>query len=205
MKAIIFTLVAAAATTASFALANPLTFPNAEQRLAEPIEIPACHMTIIEWRPGKYSGVGPSPQGIKRITEICVAAIKAFPNFIKEEQLQAQFDAPYHASVCILPYNVYEDGMEPGNLNDDFRFKTRPKYYNEAGKELSLFGYVDREEDYVYVRNDVLTPEFRKVLSHEIYHMLSDQLGVYNYYYSSHTIKDEAYARKFTKFMGMGE
>lgn len=205
MKAIIFTLAAAVATTASSALANPLTLPNAEQRLAEPIEISACHLTILEWRPGKFSGVGPSPQGIKRITEICVAAIRAFPNFVKVEQLQAQLDHPYHASVSIIPYNVYEDGMEPGNLNDDFRFKTRPKFYNEAGKELSLFGYVDREEDYIYIRNDIFTPEFKKIFSHEIYHMLSDQLGVYLFYYSSHAIKDEDYARKFTKFMGLGE
>ncbi len=204
MKAIFALTVAVSSVLATTVAANPLTLPKADQRLPEPIEIPACHLTILEWRPGVFSGTSPSPQGIKRLTEICVAAIKAFPKFIQTEGLVA-LDIPFHASISILPYNVYEDGMKPGNLNDDVRFKTRPKFYNEEGKEVSLFGYLDREENYVYIRNDVFSTEFRKVFSHELFHMLSDQLGIYDSFYSSHDLKDEAYARKFTKFMGFGE
>jgi len=204
MKTIIF-VIAALITITSSALANPLTFPSEQQRLNTQIEIPACHLTILEWRTGQFSGTRPSALGIKRLTEICTAAIKAFPQFLKEEQLPEPFNTSFHASVSIIPYNVYEDGMAPGNLNDDIRFKTRPKFYNEEGKELSFFGYVDREEDYIYIRNDVFTPEFRTVFSHELYHMLSDQLGTYISYYSSNAAKDEIYARKFTKFMGLGE
>jgi len=202
MKAVIFALVTA---VSSSTLANPLTLPNAQQRLAEPIEIPTCHLTILEWRPGLFSGNGPSPLGIKRLTEICTTAIKAFPKFLEAEHLDAPLNIPFHASVSLMPYSVYEDGMEPGNLNDDVRFKTRQKFYNEQGRELSLFGYLDRDDDYIYLRNDVFTTEFKKVFSHELFHMLSDQQGTWDSYYSQQSLKDEANARKFTKFLGFGE
>ena len=204
MKAIIFSLVTAA-TLSTSVLANPLTFPNAKQRLPEPIEIPACHLKIIEWRPGLLSGTGPSPQGIKRLTEICTNAVNMFPKFLKAEGLAAPLNIPFRATISIMPYSVHEDGMDPGNLNDDFRFKTRPKFYNNMGQELSLFGYLDREEDYIYIRNDVFSMEFRKVFSHELYHMLSDQLGTYDSYHNPSYLKDEEYAKKFTKFLGLGE
>jgi hypothetical protein len=65
----------------------------------------------------------------------------------------------------------------------------------------------------MYVRNDVLidgkiNKEFATVFVHEMYHEMSDQTFVYNSLGATEnerSEKDEVLARKFTRYLGLGE
>lgn len=194
-----------AATQAGPAVADDRWMPTPEQRLVRPIELPGCHLTVVEWRPslGKPETL-PSTEGIRRLGTLCQAAEKAFFAFVVAEGLPQPPEfrtGRFRATLSIIPYDVESDGAEPGNVNDRTgRFKD--SVLDAWGPAVVLYGLTDLEQRHVFVRNDVSSETFAAVFSHEIFHAMSDQLGVREATAADRYYWNERWAQKFTLFMG---
>ncbi len=114
--------------------------------------------------------------------------------------------------VCIIHAKMNMSGLHPRNLNDiKFRFANRTKEYTSDGRVYNIWGYFQRYNGNVYVRNDVLNDDggavnggFKVTFSHELFHALSYKYGIYNQHKGNKGSVEEAMAEQFTDSMGLG-
>jgi hypothetical protein len=183
--------------------------PHANERLAQPLWLPHCGMRIVEWRSTSAlrAETTPSAEALVVIDDTCREAFARYAEFLRAKklpQLHAQPDVL--PAVSLLPGNLLLDGKSARALND------LPTRFEAVAPGCCYWGlYVD-SLNHLFVRNDPLlredsgklvpNPRFVRTLTHEISHVLSTRLGVWDAVGYDRQ-RDETLAEEFVAFMGM--
>jgi hypothetical protein len=183
--------------------------PRPAERLAQPIWLPHCHMRIVEWRTTAVlrGETTPNDQALAVIDDTCRDAFDRYGDFLRSRKLPRLHMTPdVLPAVSLLPGNTLLDGKTPRALND------LPTRFEAVAPGCCYWGlYVDTL-NHLFLRNDplikdasgalVANPRFVRTLTHEISHILSSRLGVWDVlgYDRQH---DEDLAEDFVAFMGM--
>jgi hypothetical protein len=182
--------------------------PRATERLPAPVWLPHCGMRIVEWRPTSElrAETSPGEQGFAVIDDTCRKTFEAYPSFLRSKKLHRLRDKPNSLpALSLLPANVLIDGKSTRALND------LPSRFEAVAPGCCYWGlYVD-SLNHLFLRNDPLikdalgvlepNPRFVRTLTHEIGHVLSAHLGVWDILGYDRE-RDEALAEDFVSFMG---
>jgi hypothetical protein len=183
--------------------------PRSDERLPQPIWIPHCEMRIVEWRSTSALRVEttPSDQALAVIDETCRDAFDRYGDFLKSRRLPRLHAHPeLMPAISLLPGNTLLDGKSARALND------LPSRFEAVAPACCYWGlYVD-SLNHLFMRNDplvrgadgtlVANPRFVRTLTHEIAHVLSARLGVWDVIGYDRQ-RDEDLAEDFVTFMGM--
>jgi hypothetical protein len=183
--------------------------PEAGERLASPVWMPHCGMKIVEWRStaALHAETNPSDQAYALIDETCRQAFDHYAAFLKYKKLPRLRDQPsYLPAISLLPGNVLLDGKSARALND------LPSRFEAVAPGCCYWGlYVDTL-NHLFLRNDPLikdasgklqpNPRFVRTLTHEISHVLSSRLGVWDAVGYDRQ-RDEDLAEEYVAYMGM--
>ncbi len=185
------------------------SLPYAGERLAEPIWVPHCAMHIVEWRStaALAEETAPTAQAVGVFDDTCRNAFARFGDFLRYKHMpQPRERARVLPEISVLPGNVLLDGKAARALND------LPTRFEAVAPACCYWGlYVD-SVNHLFVRNDPLikehgalvpNPHFIRTLTHEIAHILSSGLGVWEAIGYDRQ-RDEDLAEAFVAFMGMG-
>jgi hypothetical protein len=196
-----------AATAAPATTADAL--PRAAERLAKPVWLPHCQMNVVEWRstPELRAETTPSEQAYALLDDTCRRAFERYGDFLRAKKLPRLRERPDRMpSISLLPGNVLLDGKSRRALND------LPSRFEGVAPGCCYWGlYVDTL-DHLFLRNDPLirdangalqpNPRFVRTLTHEMGHILSARLGVWDAVGYDRD-RDEELAEAFVAFMGM--
>jgi hypothetical protein len=190
----------------------PLTrfdaLPLAEERLPHPVWLPHCGMTVVEWRPtpALLAETSVGDAGLSVIDSTCSQAVARYGAFLQARGIRPIRSEPKNLpTISLLPGNVLLDGLSLRALNDlGSRFQA-------VAPGCCYWGlYVD-SINHIFLRNDPLTrgqhgslepnPRFVRTLTHELSHVLSLRLGVWDVTFDRE--RDELLAEQFVAFMGM--
>jgi hypothetical protein len=209
----ITTLAVIASVAAPSAARPPLSrldaLPRDGERLAEPIWLKHCGMKIVEWRPTSAleAETTPSDPAIALIDRTCREAFARYGDFLRARNLPQPRDvADELPAISILPGNTLLDGKASRSLND------LPSRFRAVAPGCCYWGlYVD-SLNHLFLRNDPLVktargalapnPQFVRTLTHEISHILSSHLGVWDAVGYDRQ-RDEDLAEEFVVYMGM--
>jgi hypothetical protein len=183
--------------------------PRPEERLGQPIWLPHCQMRIVEWRPtyAFLAETTPSGQSFAAIDDVCRDAFDRYGDFLRAKRLPRLHAQPdVLPAISLLPGNTLIDGKSSRALNDI------PSRFEAVAPGCCYWGlYVD-SLNHLFLRNDpliknaegalVANPRFVRTLTHEISHVLSSRLGVWDVLGYDRQ-KDEDLAEEFVAFMGM--
>jgi hypothetical protein len=183
--------------------------PRPEERLAQPIWLPHCGMRIVEWRTtaALRAETEASDQALAVIDETCRDSFERYSEFLRSKRLPRLHAQPdVLPAISLLPGNTLLDGKSTRALND------LPSRFEAVAPGCCYWGlYVD-SLNHLFVRNDPLlkdeggglvpNPRFVRTLTHEISHVLSSRLGVWDVVGYDRQ-RDEDLAEEFVAFMGM--
>ena len=183
--------------------------PRANERLAQPIWLPHCGMRIVEWRATSALGAEtrPSDQALAVLDDTCRQAFDRYGDFLRAKGLPHLHAKPdVLPAISLLPGNTLLDGKSARALND------LPTRFEAVAPGCCYWGlYVD-SLNHLFLRNDPLVEEesgklvgnrrFIRTLTHEIGHVLSARLGVWDVVGYDRE-RDEDLAEDFVAFMGM--
>jgi hypothetical protein len=183
--------------------------PRSGERLVQPIWLPHCGMRIVEWRPTAplLAETMASDQAFAVLDETCREAFRRYGEFLTRKRLprlRTQPDAL--PAISLLPGNVLLDGKSRRALND------LPSRFEAVAPGCCYWGlYVD-SLNHLFLRNDPLiigaggnlepNPRFVRTLTHELGHVLSSRMGVWDIVGYDRQ-RDEDLAEDFVAFMGM--
>jgi hypothetical protein len=183
--------------------------PKPAERLAQPIWLPHCQMRIVEWRSTVVlrSETTPSDPALAVLDDTCRDAYERYGAFLESKHLPRLHTAPESMpAISLLPGNTLIDGKAPRALND------MPSRFESVAPGCCYWGlYVD-SLNHLFLRNDpllrtasgelVANPRFVRTLTHEISHVLSARLGVWDAIGYDRQ-RDEDLAEAFVDYMGM--
>lgn len=183
--------------------------PRTSERLAQPIWLPHCGMNIIEWRSTSAlrAETTPSEEALAVIDDACREAFKRYGDFLRMKKLPRLHVQPDALpAISLLPGNTLLDGKSLRALND------LPARFEAVAPGCCYWGlYVD-SLNHLFLRNDPLikndagalvpNPRFVRTLTHEIGHVLSSRLGVWDVVGYDRQ-RDEELAEEFVAFVGM--
>jgi hypothetical protein len=183
--------------------------PRASERLPQPLWLPHCQMRIVEWRSTSElaSETAPSASALAVLDDTCQQAYERYGAFLQSRHLPRLHSEPTSLpAISLLPGNTLIDGKAPRALND------MPSRFESVAPGCCYWGlYVD-SLNHLFLRNDPLVrtasgelapnPRFVRTLTHEISHVLSARLGVWEAVGYDRR-KDEELAEHFVEFMGM--
>jgi hypothetical protein len=183
--------------------------PRATERLVQPVWLPHCGMRIVEWRStaALRAETAMTDQALKVIDDTCQSAFDHYAEFLRARRLPRLRGEPdVLPAISFLPGNTLLDGKSPRALND------LPSRFEAVAPGCCYWGlYVD-SLNHLFVRNDplmkddsgelVANPRFVRTLTHEISHILSSRLGVWDIVGYDRD-RDEDLAEDFVNFMGM--
>jgi hypothetical protein len=183
--------------------------PRASERLAQPLFLPHCAMRIVEWRAtaALRAETTPSDEALAVLDDTCRDAFQRYGDFLRAKKLpRLRLQPDALPTVSLLPGNTLLDGKSPRALND---LTTR---FEAVAPGCCYWGlYVD-SLNHLFVRNDplikdergklVANPRFVRTLTHEISHVLSSRLGVWDAVGYDRQ-RDEVLAEEFVAFMGI--
>jgi hypothetical protein len=209
-----FTVVVMSAFVARPSAGRPLptrfdALPRSDERLAQPLWLPNCGMRIVEWRssPALGAETASSDEALAVIDDTCREVFSRYEDFLRERRLpHLRGQADVLPAVSLLPGNVLLDGKAHRALND------LPTRFESVAPGCCYWGlYVD-SLNHLFLRNDPLTmgshgklepnPRFVRTLTHELSHVLSSRLGVWDIAGYDRD-RDEELAEQFVAFMGM--
>jgi hypothetical protein len=183
--------------------------PRPAEQLPQPIWLPHCQMRIVEWRTtaALRSETTASDAALAVLDDTCRDAFEHYEAFLQSKHLPRLRPRPESLpAISLLPGNTLLDGKAARALND------MPSRFESVAPGCCYWGlYVD-SLNHLFLRNDPLTrdaggtlsanPRFVRTLTHEISHVLSARLGVWDAigYDRQH---DEDLAEAFVAFMGM--
>jgi hypothetical protein len=183
--------------------------PSSRERLPQPVWLPHCRTHVVEWRPSPAlraeTSVG--DQALAVIDDTCRNAFARYGDFLREQGLkQSRVEPTALPTISLLPGNVLLDGKSLRALNDlGSRFEA-------VAPGCCYWGLYVESINHVFLRNDPLirsengslqpNPRFIRTLTHELSHVLSSRLGVWDSA-SFDRDRDEALAEKFVAFMGI--
>jgi hypothetical protein len=162
--------------------------PQAAERLPQPVYLPHCGMRVVEWRATSAlrSETTPTEQAYALLDDTCRVAFDQYAGFLRSKRLPRLRDEPTTLpAISLLPGNVLRCcywGLYVDSLNHLF-LRNDPLIKNESG-EL------------------VANPRFVRTLTHEISHVLSSRLGVWDVVGYDRQ-RDEDLAEDFVSYMGM--
>jgi hypothetical protein len=183
--------------------------PRPSERLVQPIRLAHCPMTIVEWRAtvALRDETMPTAQALAVIDDTCRRAFERYDEFLRAQHLPRRQAAPgVLPAISLLPGNTLLDGKTPRALNDI------PTRFESVAPACCYWGlYVD-SLNHLFLRNDplfrdgrgdlVANPRFVRTLTHEISHVLSSRLGVWDVVGYDRQ-RDERLAEAFVAFMGL--
>jgi hypothetical protein len=183
--------------------------PRADERLAQPIWLPHCQMRVVEWRStgALRSETAPTDRALAVIDDTCRDAYQRYASFLQARHLpQPRLQPSSLPAISLLPGNTLLDGKSPRALND------MPTRFEAVAPGCCYWGlYVD-SLNHLFLRNDpllvdaagqlVANPRFVRTLTHEISHVLSARLGVWDAVGYDRQ-RDEDLAEAFVSYMGM--
>lgn len=183
--------------------------PRTNERLSQPIDLPSCGMRIVEWRisPALRAETSPSRQALSVLDDTCRRAFSSYRSFLRARHLPRLREQPdVLPTISLLPGNTLLDGKSDRALND------LPDRFDAVAPGCCYWGlYVD-SLNHLFLRNDPLiddgggrlveNPRFVRTLTHEISHVLSARLGVWDAVGYDRQ-RDEDLAEDFVAFMGM--
>jgi hypothetical protein len=183
--------------------------PRTAERLVQPISLRHCGMRIVEWRATSAlrAETTPSDEALAVIDDTCRAAFERYGDFLKVKKLPRLHSQPdVLPAISLLPGNTLLDGKSLRALND------LPSRFEAVAPGCCYWGlYVD-SLNHLFLRNDPLVkdesgalsvnPRFVRTLTHEIGHVLSARLGVWDVVGYDRQ-RDEDLAEEFVAFMGM--
>lgn len=183
--------------------------PRPDERLAQPIWLPHCQMRIVEWRStGVFANeTTPTDRALAVIDDTCRRAFESYDGFLSAQHLPKPRSVPSALpAISLLPGNTLLDGKTPRALND------MPSRFEAVAPACCYWGlYVD-VLNHLFLRNDplvrdaggelVANPRFVRTLTHEISHVLSMRLGVWEAVGYDRQ-RDEDLSEAFVAYMGM--
>jgi hypothetical protein len=183
--------------------------PRATERLVQPLWLPHCGMRVVEWRPTSalQAETAVSEKALAVIDDTCEVAIGRYSAFLRARKLPLLRNrAEVLPTISLLPGNTLLDGKATRALND------LPTRFEAVAPGCCYWGlYVD-SLNHLFLRNDpllrgeegelVANPRFVRTLTHELSHILSSRLGVWDIL-GYNRDRDEALAEDFVAFMGM--
>ena len=183
--------------------------PRPSERLAQPVLLPGCGIRVVEWRstPELSLETTPCDRAYAVVDEACQRAFGRYGAFLESKKLRYRRRLPATLpEMSLLPGNVMLDGKAPRALND------LTSRFEAVAPGCCYWGlYVD-SLDHLFVRNDPLTknesggvevnPRFVRSLTHEISHVLSSRLGVWEILGYDRD-RDENLAEAFVTYMGI--
>jgi|CZKU01.1.fsa_nt_gi hypothetical protein len=183
--------------------------PQPSEQLEQPVWLPHCAMKVVEWRSTSAlrAESAPSEQAYALLDDTCRDAYGQFASFLRSKKLPHLRDRPTSLpAVSLLPGNVLLDGKALRALND------LPSRFEAVAPGCCYWGlYVD-SLNHLFLRNDPLikdpdgtlapNPRFVRTLTHEISHVLSARLGVWDAVGYDRQ-RDEDLAEDFVSYMGM--
>jgi hypothetical protein len=166
-------------------------------------------MRVVEWRstPALGAETASSDEALAVIDDTCREVFGRYQDFLREKRLpHLRGQADVLPAISLLPGNVLLDGKSHRALND------LPTRFESVAPGCCYWGlYVD-SLNHLFVRNDPLTmgaggklepnPRFVRTLTHELSHVLSSRLGVWDIAGYDRD-RDEELAEQFVAFMGM--
>ena len=187
--------------------------PLIDERLAQPLEVDGCPMSIVEWKPtpGQAITTSASPQALDYIGRLCRLAIERYPVFaarVYEYNVPPEALGTIHVTASFLPANIFLDGKGYRNLND-FAFR-----FASVKDNGFIWGYYHFQPRHVFLRNDVLARTtigtdvacphelFKRTFLHEMGHVLNHQWGLLDAKLGSGAEADERVADEFVTWLG---
>jgi hypothetical protein len=166
-------------------------------------------MRIVEWRStaALRSETTPNDQALAVIDDTCRDAFERYGDFLRARRLpRLRVQPEILPAISLLPGNTLLDGKSMRALND------LPARFESVAPGCCYWGlYVD-SLNHLFLRNDplvkdadgalVANPRFVRTLTHEISHILSSRLGVWDVVGYDRQ-RDEDLAEEFVSFMGM--
>jgi hypothetical protein len=166
-------------------------------------------MSVVEWRSTSALApeTTPSKQAYAVLDDTCRDTFARYGDFLRAKNLPRLRDRPATLpAISLLPGNVLLDGKSERALND------LPSRFESVAPGCCYWGlYVD-SLNHLFLRNDPLVedadghltpnPRFVRTLTHEVSHVLSARLGVWDVV-GYETQRDEQLAEEFVAFMGM--
>ncbi len=166
-------------------------------------------MKIIEWRSTVELQAETAPSDLARalIDRTCRDAFARYGDFLRAKKLPKLRGDPDHLpAISLLPGNILLDGKASRALDD------LPSRFGAVAPGCCYWGlYVD-SLNHLFLRNDPLVkdqagelvpnPQFVRTLTHEISHVLSSNLGVWDVVGYDRQ-RDEDLAEEFVAYMGM--
>lgn len=183
--------------------------PRPAERLAHSVWLPDCAMSIVEWRSTSAlrAETSPSDEAVAVIDRTCRDSFARYIDFLRTKRLPHLREQPTRLpAISLLPGNVLLDGKSVRALND------LPTRFEAVAPGCCYWGlYVD-SINHLFIRNDplirdergqlVANPRFVRTLTHELSHIMSSRLGVWDLVGYDRQ-RDEDLAEEFVAFMGM--
>jgi hypothetical protein len=183
--------------------------PREAERLLQPIWLPHCRMHIVEWRSTSAlrAETTPSDPALAVIDDTCRETFERYGDFLQAQRLPRLKPQPdVLPTLSLLPGNTLLDGKALRALND------LPTRFEAVAPGCCYWGlYVD-SLNHLFLRNDPLiedehgklvkNPRFVRTFTHEIGHVLSAHLGVWDAIGYDRQ-RDEDLAEAFVAYMGM--
>jgi hypothetical protein len=183
--------------------------PQPGEKLSQAIDLPHCGMKVVEWRSTSalHAETTPTQQALQTLDDTCRDTFDRYTSFLRSKKLPRLRDQPTTLpAISLLPGNVLLDGKSLRALND------LPSRFEAVAPGCCYWGlYVD-SLNHLFLRNDPLikdpdgtlvpNPRFVRTLTHEISHVLSSRLGVWDVVGYDRQ-RDEDLAEDFVAYMGM--
>jgi hypothetical protein len=183
--------------------------PSSGERLGDAIWLPHCSMRIIEWRTTSVlrAETTPGDQARGVMDDTCRQAFDHYGDFLHSKRLPHMRAVPETLpTISLLPGNVLLDGKSLRALND------LPSRFEAVAPGCCYWGLFVDSLNHLFLRNDPLikgasgqlepNPRFVRTLTHELSHVLSARLGVWDVVGYDRQ-RDEDLAEEFVAFMGM--
>jgi hypothetical protein len=199
-----------AAPSAGEPPASPVdALPRAGERLGSPLGLPHCGMQIIEWRStvALLEDTTPSDRALAVIDRTCRDTFTRYGDFLRAQKLpQPRLVPQTMPAISLLPGNTLLDGKASRALNDV------PSRFAAVAPGCCYWGLYVHSLNHLFLRNDPLVrdeagalgpnPRFVRTLTHEISHVLSAHLGVWDALGYDRQ-RDEDLAEAFVAYMGI--
>jgi hypothetical protein len=166
-------------------------------------------MQIIEWRSTAAieADTTPSAVALAVIDRTCSDALGRYGDFLRAERLpQPRREPDAMPALSLLPGNTLLDGRASRALNDV------PSRFAAVAPGCCYWGLYVESLNHLFLRNDPLVrdgagalvpnPRFVRTLTHELSHVLSARLGVWDAL-GYDTKRDEDLAEAFVAYMGI--
>jgi hypothetical protein len=183
--------------------------PSSGERLGDAIWLPHCSMRIVEWRTTSAlrAETTPGDLALGVLDETCHQAFDHYRDFLHSKRLPHMRAVPdVLPTISLLPGNVLLDGKSLRALND------LPSRFEAVAPGCCYWGLFVDSLNHLFLRNDPLikgnngqleaNPRFVRTLTHELAHVLSARLGVWDVVGYDRQ-RDEDLAEEFVVFMGM--